>query len=244
VTHKFTQCFILAVGALGLSALPALADSPCVPGPLSTYVDSLYGGTAAADFSCSVTAAGTTLDFSDFTYNTAGTNPVAVGSVGVSIATSPVGPGLEFDPDATITGANLSSDVNVGFTVTAENGSLISDVYLAFDGVFVQNGGTASLTEQFCDLVGACSTQIEDPLTALSSNFLLSSTALGGPVSSLVITKDLQLTTSGAAGSQSMDSGFKNEYSAVPEPRSISLILTVGLLAGFAFFKRRQVTQS
>lgn len=244
MTHKFTQGLILAVSALGLSALPALADSACAPGSLSTYVDSLYGGTAASNFSCFVTADGATLDFSNFTYNTAGTNPVPVSSVGVVAATSPDGPGLEFDPDATISGKNLSSDVNVGFTVTAENGALISDIYLAFDGVSVANGGTVALTEQFCSLMGTCTTEIEDPTTALSDSFPLSSTALGGPVSSLVITKDLQLTTGNKSGAQASDSGFMNEYSAVPEPRSISLILTVGLLAGFAFFKRRQVTQS
>ncbi len=242
--QKFTQFFILAVSALGLSALPALADSACTPGSLSTYVDSLYGGTAAANFSCFVTSNGVTLDFSNFTYNTAGTNPMPVGNVGVTVATSPDGPGLEFDPNATISGSNLSQDVNVGFTVTAENGAQISDIYLAFDGVYVQNGGTVSLTEQFCSLLGKCSTQIEDPTTALADSFLLSSTALGGPVSSLVITKDLQLNTTSEPGSQALDSGFMNEYSAVPEPRSTSLVLTVGLLAGFAFFKRRQVAQS
>jgi hypothetical protein len=211
---------------------------------LSTYVDSLYGGTAASTFSCFVTADGATLDFSNFTYNTAGTNPVPVANIGVTPATTPDGPGLSFDPNATITSPNLSQDINVGFTVTAENGAQISDIYLAFNGVYVQDGGVVSLTEQFCNLLGTCSTQIADPTTALSESFLLSNTALGGPVSSLVITKDLQLTTSGATGSQALDSGFMNEYSAVPEPRSISLVLTFGLLAGFAFFKRRQVTQS
>jgi hypothetical protein len=231
VTHKFAQYVILAVSALGLSALPAAADSPCPSEALSLYL--------VSGFSCSVGD----LDFSDFSYNTGGTNPIAASSVGVAPVTSPDGPGLNFDPAAQISGSDLTQDIEVGFTVTATDGSLISDVYIAFGNVGPITGdGLATYNEQFCNLAGTCSLDVEDPGSAKSKDILLTNTALGGPVSSLVITKDLMLST-GASGSASV-SGFLNEYSEVPEPRGVSILMGFGLLAGFVFFKRRQVSQN
>jgi len=192
-----------------------------------------------AGFSCSVG----NLDFSNFSYNTGGTNPIAASSVGVTSVTTPDGPGLMFDPAAVISGSGLTEDVFVGFKVTGLNGTLINDIYMGFGNVLTTGTGTALYTENFCGgPENQCSLFVEAPVTNDTNMVNLSSTAIGGPVSSLTITKDLQLVT-GSSG-LSATSSFLNEYSTVPEPRGTAVLLGLGLLAGFLVFKRRQVAQS
>lgn len=231
MSHKFVQYFILAVSALGLSALPAAADSPCASANLNTYL--------ATGFTCSVG----NLDFSDFSYLAGGTNQIAPTSIGVSAVTSPDGPGLNFNPAAQVSGSNLDTDILVGFTVTGINGALIDDIYMGFGNVTTTGTGSALYTENFCGgPENQCSIFVEAPNTNDVNYVNLSSTDIGGPVSTLTITKDLDLET-GSSG-LAATSSFLNEYSTVPEPRSVSLVLGLGLLAGFVFFKRRQVAQS
>jgi hypothetical protein len=62
------------------------------------------------------------------------------------------------------------------------------------------------------------------------------------PTTSLSIDKDVTLNP-GSSGTVNVSS-FGNQYSTVPEPRAVSLVLGLGLLAGFAFFKRRQAAQN
>jgi hypothetical protein len=192
-------------------------------------------------FSCSVG----NLDFSNFTYNSSavGVPAVPASGVGVSPITTPDGPGLNFDPSGFVSGANLSEDVMVGFTVTALPGTSIDDIYMGFGNVTTSGTGSALYTENFCGgKEDECSLFVMAPTTNDTNIVNLSSTAIGGPVSSLTITKDLTLQT--GANGLAATSSFLNEYSTVPEPRAVSLLLGLGLLAGFAFFKRRQVVQS
>jgi hypothetical protein len=243
VTHKFSKYLVLAIGALGLTALPALADSPCTSGSLATYVDSTYGGTASPTFACSVTSGGVTLDFSQFNYTPGGSTQLTASEIGVAPITVPDGPGLSFNPAAAITSG--TEDVDVGFTVTAEGGASISDIYIALSNVLTTGTGTVTYDENFCGGPELkCSLYVEAPATNDTNVVQLSTTDIGGPVSSLTITKDV-LLSAGSSGSAST-TGFLNEYSttATPEPRAISLLLGLGLLAGFVIFKRRQATQS
>ncbi len=243
MTHKFAQYLILAIGALGLSALPALADSPCPASSGSSFDMNYYVTTFGVGTGVGCTVGN--LDFSNFTYNTGGTNPIPSASVGVIPVTSPDGPGLNFDPAANISGSNLTQDVFVGFTVTALNGALIDDIYMGFGNVTTTGTGTALYTEQFCTIStapGQCSTFVEAPVTGAFSTVQLSNTAIGGPVTSLAITKDLQLST--GSNGLAATSSFLNEYSEVPEPRGVTMLLGMGLLAGFLVFKRRQATQN
>lgn len=236
MTHKFAKYFILAISALGLSALPALADSPCPSGDSLQYFLTNFSGTTG----CTVGA----LDFSEFNYNNGGTPLVAASNVGVSPTTVPDGPGLNFDPAMELIGANLAEDIDVGFTVTDSSG-LISDIYIDFGNVNAVNGGNALYTEEFClTSTSDCSLYVDAPVTAATNVVQLSNTAIGGPVSSLTIEKDLDLSTNSNAAAISAVSLFGNEYSSVPEPRAVSLVLGLGLLAGFAFFKRRRVAQN
>jgi hypothetical protein len=127
--------------------------------------------------------------------------------------------------------------------VTAAPGVLIDDIYMGFGNVTTSGTGTALYTENFCGgPEDSCSLFVEAPVTSDTNAVKLSSTDIGGPVSSLTITKDLTLQT-GTDG-LAATSSFLNEYSTVPEPRAVSLVLGLGLLAGFVFFKRRQVAQS
>jgi hypothetical protein len=239
VTHKFGQYLILAISALGLSALPALADNPCPNSSGGSFDLNYYIANFAGSAGCTVG----NLDFSHFTYNTGGTNQVPSSSVGVTGVTSPDGPGLMFDPSAFISGSGLTQDIFVGFTVTGLNGTLINDIFMGFGNVTTTGTGTALYTENFCGgAQNQCSLFVEAPVTGDTNMVNLSGTAIGGPVSSLTITKDLQLQT-GSSG-LAATSSFLNEYSTVPEPRGITLLLGMGLLAGFVVFKRRQVAQS
>lgn len=238
MTHKFAKFLILAASALGLSALPALADSAC-----TTYSNLAQIESAG---SCFVTSGGVTLDFSSFDYTPGGNDPILNASgIGVSVETSPDGPGLSFNP-AIVDTDGQSTDVNVEFTVTDETpGSLISDVYIALTGAYDSGtGSTTTYTETICggaeDQCILYTEQPSGPGTDLIS--LIGNTATGGPVSSLRITKDAD-AVSGATGVSDL-SGFVNEYSTVPEPRAVSLVLGLALLAGFAIFKRRQVAQN
>lgn len=236
MTHKFAQYLILAVSALGLSALPAAADSPCPSSdPLSYYLVN-FSGVAG----CTVG----NLDFNNFTYNTGGTNPIMASSVGVAPIIGLDGPGLNFDPAADIQGANLSTDVLVGFHVTALSGSL-ADIFMGFGNVTAVNGGTALYTEQYCGgPSNQCSTFVDAPVTNNYSMVNLGPPAFTGPITTLSITKDLQLQTGSNPNGIAATSSFLNEYSEVPEPRGITMLLGMGLLAGFVVFKRRQVVQS
>ena len=83
MTHKFSKFLVLAIGALGLSALPALADSPCPTASLATYLADFSGSTG-----CTVTYDGVTLDFSQFSYTPGGSTQEAASSIGVSEAGS------------------------------------------------------------------------------------------------------------------------------------------------------------
>jgi len=241
VTHKITKYLILATGALCLSAIPALADSACTATNLGNYVDSMYGGTASSSFSCSVTSDGVTLDFSNFTYTPGGSTQIAADDIGVSAVTTPDGPGLNFDPAASISSG--TEDVEIGFTVTAEGGADLSDIYIDLANVLTTGTGTVTYDEEFCGgMENECSLYVEAPATDDVNSVNLSNTAIGGPVTSLTITKDV-LLSAGTAGTAST-TGFLNEYSTVPEPRGVSMLLGLGLLAGFVVFKRRQVVQS
>jgi hypothetical protein len=213
---------ILAVSALGLAALPAAADSPCPSGvDFNTY--------DASGFTCHIG----NLDFSNFDY--ASSTPVTASEVAVDPVTGPDGPGFNFD-GAWAAGAGQDLDADIKFNVTALSGS-IDDIYIILGASSFTGNGSANYSENYC-FGGAnepCFLAVEQPGAAQTDVVTLNS-----PQTSLSIDKDLELH--GNSGSITVSS-FGNQYSSVPEPRALSLVLGLGLLAGFAFFKRRQVAQ-
>jgi len=186
------------------------------------------------------------LDFSNFVYTPGGTVQIAPGSIGVSPVTSPDGPGLTFNPDINDSNGQ-TTDVDVKFTVTDETaGSLISDVYIALGGYLDEGAGSSTTyTETICggpqNTCELITEQPSGPGTDLIS-LIGNSSFPAGPVSSLTINKDVT-SVSGSGGIANLSS-FENEYSTVPEPRAISLVLGLAMLAGLAIYKRRQAVQS
>jgi hypothetical protein len=231
VTHKFGQFLALATAALGLSALPALAAT-CANGTLG----GTYTAANGSDNGFSCTLDGGDLTLSNFVYtDSAG---VAANHVSVNVDNPGAdGYGLDFSGAWSASGDN--TDVDISFDVTAANGTDISDVYIVLAGGSFTGNGHAVYTETYCE--GGpnepCNTSVADPSTAGQTDVI----TLNSPTNSLTITKDLELLASDGTANVSK---FGNQYSTVPEPRAISLVLGLGLLAGFAFFKRRQVAQN
>ncbi len=232
MTHKFSKYLIFAVTVLGLSALPALANTPpaCGTGQFGTGGGDDYDST----FSCTIG----NLTFSDFVYSTS--TGVTGTNVNVDPVTGPDGPGFNFKGAWEAT-AGQDLDVDVTFDVTAAPGTSIDDIYIILGASAVTPPGStanASYEETYCTSGPnePCYVQVEQPGAAQTDVITLNS-----PQTSLSIDKDLELF--GGNGTVSVSS-FGNQYSTVPEPRAISLLLGLGLVAGFAIFKRRQVAQS
>jgi hypothetical protein len=230
VTHKFSTYLILAVGALGLSALPALAAT-CANGQLGGTYTNTDG--SSDSFSCTLDSGNILL--SNFVYSAPGTG-VPADNVGVEVD-NPGGDGFGLDftggwsassPDTT--------DVDIKFDVTALNGTVIGDVYIILGASSFTGTGAATYEETFCESGSPCFEQVENPGVAQTDVVTIT------PTTSLTIDKDVTLKP-GASGTVNVSS-FGNQYSTVPEPRAVSLVLGLGLLAGFAFFKRRQSVQN
>src|SRR5579862_9762469 len=214
---------------------------------MSYYITN-FSGTSG----CTVTYNGVTLGFDQFFYSSSnnGTTYTPTPASGVTVTPAPPpgndGPGLNFNPGIGVgneVGSGQVDDVAVGFTVTdLTPNTLIDDVYIALNAPVVTGTGNISYSETICLTTGTCTIYVDDPTTALATSINLAQSGLGGPVSTLSITKDV--TLSGGSSGTAFMSFFQNEYSTVPEPRAVSLLLGLGLLAGLAIFKRRQAAQN
>lgn len=238
--YKYPIYLTLAAIALSLAASPAAADNPCPNSSGSAFDLSYYVTTFGAGTNEGCTVGN--LDFSNFTYSTSGTNQIAASSVGVQEMTTPDGPGLMFDPSGFIQGAGLTQDMSVGFKVTALGDAQISDIYMGFGNVATAGTGTALYTEQFCGgPSNECSLFVEAPTTNNTNMVNLSGTLLGGPVNSLQITKELRLQT--GANGLAATSSFLNEYSEVPEPRGLTILLGLVFATAFVILKGRKMAR-
>jgi len=224
---------------LALAVAPvALADtpSPCTQESLDNYL--------VSGFTCSIG----NLDFSDFTYADANmpASQVTVVPGAPPTANFPDGPGFNFQANFLAAGANATTDADIGFVVTAAPGTTIDDIYIDFGNVVTANGGIAIYNEQFCmDGKSDCQLYVQNPGTASTADIsLVGNTNFKGPITQLTINKDLGLFAGSASNGLAAVSYFGNEYSIVPEPRGVSIVLAAGLLAGLVIFRRRRVAQS
>ena len=241
---KFFGILILTIACLGVASAAVTCPNT---GLATTYVNSdgsLVGGVPPG-YVCDIG----NLEFSNFTYAYA-PNPggVAPGDISVS-RLGGTETGLKFAGGWIVGGVNpnANEDSDISFTVTALNGTSIDDLTIDITSPQVTGNGIVHYTETFCMTGGnTCSTFVEDTTSSTSSftsHILLANTPLGGPVTSLTITKDIQLHANGGTASVS---SFDNTYSTsgVPEPRAISLLLGIGLIGGLALLKRRQTVTS
>jgi hypothetical protein len=222
------------IGLMSVSSVMATPTCPSDP-YATTYVPG--NGLPPSSYVCDIGV----LQFSNFTYSSASVDPT---TVNVAPITTPGFEGLGFNGAYGVgkNGQPTSEDVFVGFTVTALQGQL-TDIHIDLSNVNATGTGLVDYTEQFCMLNGTCQLEVFKPGSSLSTSIDLVNTAIGGPVTSLNITKDISLTA-GSNGTASM-SGFDNYYShTVPEPRTVSILLVGGFLGIVAFMKRRQAVRS
>jgi hypothetical protein len=223
-------CLLCVSTAMAVPACPQTALTP-------TYVQSTGAGLNPfpPGYVCDIG----NLEFSQFQYSSAA---IPASAINVQPMNNPGNEGIGFN-GALGGNSGTLQDVFVSFTVTGLNGTMLHDLGIDLTNVSTSGTGDVHYTEQFCSTGHGCSIFVDDPTTAFSTDILLSSTPIGGPVSSLNITKDVHISA-GSSGSAFV-SGFDNHYSnsPVPEPRAISIVLGMGL-AAFAFLKRRQAVRS
>jgi hypothetical protein len=239
VTHKFSKYLILAIGALGLSALPALADSQCNTGvALSTYL--------GTNFTCFIGD----LDFSNFTYSsTASMPPSPIPSTAVTVNTvnnGNAGIGFNFEGSWTVGATGQYEDALIGFTVSVIGGgpAVLEDAALAQAGNFYGAGAAASVTENGCagTSITACGAGSEWSLLTLQQTGVtdFSSNTFYSPTGQLTVTKNINASTQ-SGGSLATVTGVTDTFSQVPEPRSLALMLGFGLIAALGLKKKLQV---
>jgi len=240
------KLFGLALFAVcSLAVVPAaMADVTCPVAPgaaLSTFIAPPTPTNAPCDIG--------NLKFDAFSYSFA---PVPGGVTAADITvfqTSHAGPplnvGLEFVAGWDVGGVNPANlDSNIGFTVSTLDGSTFHDIQIDFGAASTTGTGSITYSENYCITgTGTCgSFQITGPPSNFTSEIIL--TGAFANATSLTITKDLSLH-SGTSGTAHV-SAFDNAYSlnTVPEPRSISIVAGLILLAAVAFLKRRQAVRS
>ncbi len=216
----------------------AFADPTCVADTMSDYL---------ADFGVSSGGAGCSignLTFTNFVYLSA---DVPASGVEVNPGAPPTpgfpdGPGFDFTGGWAANSVTPVADADISFDITAAPGTYISDIYVILGAGKVTGNAVATYDEEFCNAAGVCDdVQATPGATTQNQVINLSSSALDGDQTYLSIEKDLSLTANSGTASFS---SFGNQYSLVPEPRGLSVFLGLGLVAGFVFFKRRQVVQS
>jgi hypothetical protein len=227
---KLTGLALSLIGCL-LFVPAAMADSACATKTMDFY-DGTTGPSAAP---CNI---GGILDFSNFKYTATpfGGGP-ATPDTNVSVVPVSDSNGIGFNFLGNWS-SNTTSDVSISFDVTALGGALIDDIFIDFGNV--GGGGTVNYNETFCDKAGKCDFSIEHPTTASHKEILLEDTALKGPVTFLHINKDVELTGGERAATMS---SFGNQYSYIPEPRDVSMLLGLGLVVGVLVKRQLQSAQ-
>jgi hypothetical protein len=243
VTHKFAT-LILAVSALGLSALPAAADSACPTGDSFAQIEALG--------SCFIG----NLDFSNFSYTSSSSAPTPLPTpataVTVNVVDTSSGIGFLFGSSWTASGPSEFSDALIGFTVSVIGGGPAT----LEDAALIQTGAIDSSNTGSLDSVGedACSgpsngnppcTQQWALVTSQTSNTVdTTAHTFYTPTGSISVSKDINAISGSGANAFASVSGVEDTFSQVPEPRSLALLLGLGLVAGLSLKKKLQSVQS
>jgi hypothetical protein len=241
VTHKFTRIILFSACATVISMF-TLSAAPCTPGTLASYI-------ALGSTGCTV--GGDTFFNFQLISNSATGGATAVGAGLISVeglgpagttGASAVAPflsndiGINFDTALWTTTAGQSIDDNISFDVSVGPGAAtITDAGLVQDS-FVTGNGSVTVAEKGCSGITFPCNQTWGVATNDSSfvaNSIFTSTG------TLSVEKDIAIVAgNGTAGVSSIADVFST--SEVPEPRSLSLLLGLGLVAGFVFKKKFQ----
>lgn len=205
----------------------ATATSPAQTAALSPLYVTAAGDPNSPGYVCDIG----NLQFSNFDYSDTAVSPTVVNAIP---QTTTGDQGFDFQG-----GFNGNQDVSISFTVTALTGT-ISAVNIDILGAATTGTGNIEYLEQFCTVGGSstCSIFTDTPTGNLNTSISLSASNLGAPQTSLNITKDVELST-GTNGTAFI-SKFGNTYTnTVPEPRAVSILLTLGFFAVVVFMKKR-----
>ena len=246
MTQKVTRLLIIlaCAGVLSLftaaaTPLPTCSNDWTIAQYISTYNPG--GGCVIGD-----------KIFSNFSYIGSGNNPVP----GTDVVVGTLGPtgtgaaavdslfpsdiGLEFSASWTVP-PGTSSDAAIGFEVTIGSGPLnIEDAGLVQTSG-VTGTGVASVVEDGCSgAVFPCTQE----WNVLTNNNSFAADTIFTPTGTISVSKDITVQ-SGSNGTATI-SLVQDVFSqtAVPEPRSLSLLLGFGLVAGLALKKKFQGVRS
>jgi hypothetical protein len=248
VTRSLNRILIVAACAVVLSFFSAGATTllNCASNVSYGYYQSHYGNGTTVGTDGDGCIIGDKI-FNDFTYTTSGTNPVLKADVKVQTL-GPLGSGaLDLSPDIGLqfnaswtANSGQSSDSGIGFVVSVIGGGpqMIKDIGLVQVSTVIPDG-TASVGEKGCGpapcTVGPLSVITfdggsSDPKTKTNNNFIFT------PIGSIQVLKDINVT-GGTSGFASI-SIVQDTFSQIPEPRALSLLLSLGLI-GLALWKKR-----
>jgi PEP-CTERM motif len=224
---KIISGLSIAFAAACLTSSMAMATTTCPSGTYNQY----YPGPT--------TCATNNLTFSNFQFNASaggGATTPTPASVGVFVIDALGNEGFRFNPGF-VEGPGQSQDVTLGFLVTAAPGTMISDLFIGFNGAASGSGAT-DFTETYCSggfLTGTCG---QFNITNGTVNQHIDIT----PTNHLWITKDFGASCGSGSCTASI-SAVTNQYSntsTVPEPASLSM-MGLGLLGLGLIGRRRKV---
>jgi hypothetical protein len=238
-----TRTFIAGACIAVASIFPAAAAT-CVDGAsLATYLGTGYSCTIGDKI------------FSNFAYtSSAQGGAVAVVASGVTVDTlGPAGSGGSIlNPDIGLqfsalwqANANQLSDATIDFTVTVASGvpMMITDTGLAqLSGV--NTSGSASVAEEACGPAPCdpSSGQITVLTLQNGATTQTSKEVVFSPLASISVAKDIGVSGGTDPAGFAQLSRVRDTFSqtAVPEPRAISMLLSLGLIAGLVLRKKFQ----
>jgi hypothetical protein len=208
VTHKFSTYFILAIGALGLSALPAFATESCTSGDVPVVAPPADPNPPTTPLVCSMGAL-------TFSWESLSFNPVG-GNLEIVTPWSGIY-GDDYSLEFQFSGVN-ETDVLMTYEVSST-----SDDITQVDSQFTPVGGTApaNITESVCSVDPAANAGMcpnGDVLASYSNTGGENFSGTFGPEENIWITKDIQTGTPAI-------SSFYDSVVATPEPSSIGLML-------------------
>jgi hypothetical protein len=241
VTHKFSQLVLLSACATVLS-MSTLAAATCTPGTLASYISlGTTGCTVGNDtffnfelINNGATGGATLVTAADI--NVEGMGPTGTSGASAQNSFLPNDIGVDFDTALWAVLSGQSQDDDIAFDVSVGTGAVdITDAGLDQISDTTPNG-TASVTEKGCSgIVFPCTSTwgVDTNDTNFVADTLFSATG------TLSVEKDIALNGNlGTAGLSNVADVFS--VNAVPEPRALSLLLGLGLVAGFVFRKKFQ----
>lgn len=224
------RLFLVLLAALMITSV-AMATTTCPSGGYNLYNPQPIGTLAG-----SITCATNNLSFSEFQFGSSASGGAVLPTpAGISVTPlqTPGNEGFSFDPNFSV-GAGQSQDASILFAVTAAPGTSIDDLFIFFNGASTGTGST-SFSETYCTISFSegCSVFSVPDAGQISKHIDIT------PTTQLFITKDFG-ATGGTSGNASI-SLVQNNYSNVPEPSQLGMLL-VGM--GGLFFARRKFKAS